>query len=181
MNKTLIVINGEAGSGKDTFVEFCREYSNKHLNIPVNNLHSSDTAKSLLRRIGWNGKKTEGSRKLLADLVDFADSTGYTLGRLKLDVSRLEGVIFYHQRNPKIISEIKKLFEAVLDIDVTTVLVVRDQNNGSNPLEPDRWGIDKGFEYDFIVRNNKNLEDLKACAGTYINYICKRSEENGNK
>lgn len=179
--KTLIVINGEAGSGKDTFVEFCREYANKYLNIPVNNLHSSDTAKNLLRRLRWDGEKTESTRKLLADLVDFSDSTGYTLDRLSLDVSRLDGVIFYHQRNPKIIAKVKEMFSDIPDIDVATVLVVRTQNTGSKPLEPDRWGINKGFEYDFIVKNNKSLEDLRACAGTYIDYICKRSEKDGNK
>ena len=72
MEKKVIIINGTGGSGKDTFVNFCSEFSN------IINISSVDKVKEAAKiLVGWNGEKDEVSRKLLVDLkqlsVDYND------------------------------------------------------------------------------------------------------------
>ena len=63
MKKTIIIINGTGGAGKDTFVSFCAEFE-KVLNISA--VDKVKEAAAIL--VGWNGEKDEVSRKLLVDL-----------------------------------------------------------------------------------------------------------------
>ena len=63
MNKKIVIINGSGGVGKDTFVDFCKEFTN------VRNISSVDKVKEAAKiLVNWNGEKDEKSRKLLSDL-----------------------------------------------------------------------------------------------------------------
>ena len=67
MRKTIIIINGRGGVGKDALIsgisriEFPRR-------IGVMNVSSIDPVKKLAKEAGWNGTKDERSRKFLSDL-----------------------------------------------------------------------------------------------------------------
>lgn len=65
LEKRVIIINGTGGSGKDTFVKFCQEINDK-----VINLSTIDTVKSIAKKMGWKGGKSEKDRKFLSDLKD---------------------------------------------------------------------------------------------------------------
>ena len=63
--KEIVVINGSGGVGKDTFVQFCNEYT------PIMNISSVDKVKEAAKVLaGWNGEKDEKSRKFLSDLKE---------------------------------------------------------------------------------------------------------------
>ena len=52
MEKRIIIINGSGGVGKDTFVEYCSEFTN------VKNISSVDKVKEAAKiLVGWNGEK----------------------------------------------------------------------------------------------------------------------------
>lgn len=164
MKKTLIVINGEAGSGKDTFVQFCQQILGKDA---VKNIHSSDHAKNVLKIMKWNGEKDEETRRLLADLVAFGEKTGFNTSNLYsfLNCSTAK-VVFYHQRDPKVIDKIKNRYWFDDDIEVITLLIDRKLKK----QETDRWGI-KDFEYDYIIKNDTSLIGLLKKAHEFLQKI----------
>lgn len=167
--KVLVLINGKAGSGKDTFVKFCQEIAKvSHSFIPIVNIHRSDNAKNILRSMGWNGMKTEKIRTLLADLVDFGEETGYNNKELFDSISRLGGVIFYHVRDPKTIAEIEEHYWFQENVHCLSLLVTR---NSVTEEEPDRWSIED-YAYGRIVEN-KTLTGLKKEAEEFLNYTWK--------
>ncbi len=65
MANKLIIINGVARSGKDTFIDIF-----KSLNPNTINISSIDKVKELAREMGWDGTKDDKSRKFLSDLKD---------------------------------------------------------------------------------------------------------------
>ena len=156
----LIVVNGFAGSGKDTFCGYCEDHLYRKDKITLIK-HSSDFAKTILFLMGWDGKKTPETRKLLADIVAFGESTGSNLKELFGFIDRNEklDVIFYHERNPKEIKQIVDYYKCDQEITVFTLFVKRDVNEA----EKDRWGI-QNFNYDIEVLNDGTLEDLEKAA-----------------
>lgn len=151
--KLLIIINGEAGSGKDTFIDFCREYKRKYIpELPIHNYHRSDYAKRMLQRMGWNGNKTPEVRKLLADMVDFGETTGFNTTNLYASVINSEGLIFYHIRDPKTIEKVVNHYKGT-STPVLTIFIRRDVDK----VEADRWGKED-YKYDFVISNDKSLD-----------------------
>ena len=51
--KKILVINGMAGAGKDTFVSFLKQYFN------ILHISMVDIAKKAAKDAGWNGEKDE--------------------------------------------------------------------------------------------------------------------------
>ena len=62
MKKQIVIINGSAGVGKDTFVNLVSKY------VPTMNYSSIARINEIAKECGWNGKKTEKDRKFLSDL-----------------------------------------------------------------------------------------------------------------
>lgn len=52
-----VIINGTGGSGKDTFVELCKEYVEKMDNYYIYNRSSVDKIKEAAVIVGWDGSK----------------------------------------------------------------------------------------------------------------------------
>ena len=74
----IIVINGVAKSGKDTFVKFFM----KHSHVTVFEWSSVDTVKAIAApAFGWDGEKDEPGRRFLSDLK--AAWTRYNNGPFK--------------------------------------------------------------------------------------------------
>ena len=62
MEKTVIVINGAGGVGKDTLCEFAEKH------FRVMNISSITPIKEIAAMCGWGGEKTDKARKFLSDL-----------------------------------------------------------------------------------------------------------------
>lgn len=166
MKKLLVLINGESGAGKDTFVEACKKtlHEQHSPTLAVANIHRSDEAKDFLTIIGWDGTRTPKVRKLLADLVEFGEETGHNNIKLYRTVwAFTSGVIFYHSRDIKAIDEIKNFYSKNDGVKVHTVLVKRD---GNCPPEDDRWGV-HNYIYDTVINNNEGLDDLYCRASEF--------------
>lgn len=165
----LIVVNGFARSGKDTFCRYCEDYLYKKDKTTWIK-HSSDFAKTVLYSMGWDGEKTLETRKLLADIVSFGEITGSNLKNLFKFVDKNEKleVIFYHERNPKEIQKIVDYYKCSQDITVLTVFV----NRKVNEIEEDRWNI-CSFGYDVTIMNDETLEELEKCAKYFCDFWLK--------
>lgn len=152
--KKIIVINGIGGVGKDTLCEYVSE------EYRTMNVSSVDMVKYAARALGWNGKKSLGDRKFLAELKKI--SSEYNDGPTKYLISQYEKfkesdceVLFVHIREPE---EIKHFKDQVSD-RVITLLVKRDHmycvygNSADDNVEK--------YDYDYTYHNNYPLGDTK--------------------
>ena len=160
MDKSIIIINGTGGAGKDTFVSFCSEF------VKVLNVSSVDKVKEAAKiLVGWNGEKDEVSRKLLVDLkklsVDYNDApTKYIKSMSDNFKNSDEELMFVHIREAEEIEKTKKLLNA------KTLLITnpRVQLITSN----DSDGKVNEYKYDYYISNDGTLEDLKYKAKQFI-------------
>lgn len=154
--KHIIIINGGAGVGKDTFVEAVRDVHNN----TVLNYSSVDDIKRIAIAAGWDGIKNEKSRKFLSELKVLCDEfNDLTFKSMERAVSRFQSsfykdnsLLFLHIREPKNIERAKEAFNAV------TVLVVRDSVAKITSNQSDASVYE--YDYDFIVDNNHTLDRL---------------------
>lgn len=173
----VVVINGSAETGKDKFVELFSLISKKQ-GYRVKNFSSIDKVKHIAELcFGWNGKKDEKSRKLLADVKhawsEFNDGPfediknridvdiKYSLDKKK-DLSK--NIYFVHIREPH---EIKKIVEYFKDSCVT--LLVRKQNKEVPNNRADT--IVENYNYDYIVENFGTVKELKEKSKDFIKYL----------
>lgn len=147
----LYIINGKAGSGKDTFCKMIWDIIPQWgVDRAVVTLHSSDPAKEALTSLGWNGEKTSEMRQLLAELTKFSQSNGMS-DKMINQYSKAE-VVFFHERDPR---EIARLKSSIYP-EPKTILIKRD----SEQLEFDMWDIEK-YDYDIVIDNSGTLDQLK--------------------
>ena len=71
-SRKVFIINGKAGSGKDTFVNFQKEYARDNYGIEIINISTVDKIKEAAKLLGWNEVKDNRSRKFLSDLKDLS-------------------------------------------------------------------------------------------------------------
>ena len=153
MNKTVLVINGAGGVGKDTLCAMAAE------RFRVENISSITPIKEIAAQMGWNGQKDDKSRKFLADLkrisVEYNDyPTLWAKERYKEFLSSENDVMFLHIREPE---EIKKF---VLATDgVAKTLLVR----GGSRMTKTSYGNAaddsvEQYEYDYYYVNEKSLD-----------------------
>ncbi len=171
LDTCVILINGKAGVGKDTFVNYCKEFVNENnLDVIVENLHRSDLPKKALRLIGWDGNKTIEARELLVKLTDFGENFGMTYDYLVNYLSTLEEgkskLIFYHVRDPESIEKLKNHLRSY-NVWPMTLLITRYTED----IEPDVWGIED-YNYDFKFELN-SLEYSKVSAEAFVESIMK--------
>lgn len=174
----IIVLNGVAEAGKDKFVSFFKEVSEKELR--VKNLSSIDRVKQIAEIcFGWDGKKDDKSRRLLSEMkrvwTEYNDGPFDTINnQIETDIKwaknkgkdTSKNVYFIHVREPEEISKVKKFY----GFDCVTLLVKKDVD-----FIPDNYS-DKNvenFDYDYIVENNKSEKELKKRAKEFLEYIKK--------
>lgn len=159
MKKQIIIINGTGGSGKDTFVEFCKKYCR------VMNVSSIDKIKELARSIGWSdNQKTEKDRKFLSDLKSLvAKYNDMPFISIEKSVKEFENsndeVLFIHIREPE---EIKR---AVDTFHAKTLLIKREGLSNITSNHADAF-VDN-YDYDYCILNT-TLEDLDKQAEIFI-------------
>ena len=155
MNKTVIIINGRGGVGKDTLCECAARH------YKVRNISSVDIIKEIAARYGgWEGQKDATSRKFLADLKQlFADYNDlpfvYQCRQYEEFMRTDEEILFVHIREAQ---EIAK-FKAWVPTACVTLLVRRGE-------ESDAWGNAADdqvaeYAYDYVYENKKPLEEVE--------------------
>lgn len=155
MEKIVVIINGSGGVGKDTI---CKVVENHYETM---NVSSIDPIKRIAIENGWDGKKSEKSRKFLADLkqlfVDYNDlPQQYLAERYEEFLHSKKRIMFVHIREPE---EIRKFKRSVSEKCVT-LLIRRGEkarkawNNSSDD------DVEK-YEYDFYYENCKALGELE--------------------
>ena len=171
MEKQIFVINGSAGTGKDTFVEMVENaLENINKNYWVENYSSVTRVKEIAEICGWNPKvKTEKDRKFLSDLklllteyndLPFKD-LGYVVEGFLHDGFEDSKMLFLHIREPIEISKAVNAFNA------KTILVKRDSviHITSNMADENVFN----YDYDIIIENNGMPEDLQEKANQFVN------------
>lgn len=165
----IIIINGSAESGKDQFVEyFKKNYKNKCFN-----LSTIDKVKKItMKNFGWNGEKTEESRKFLSDVKklwsDFNNGPFEDMIKQiekyqsKLgNKERKNAIYFIHCREPLEIQKFVDKYEK----KCVTVLIKRIDiivpNNDSDKNVED-------FNYTYTIDNNDSKKILKEKAIQFI-------------
>lgn len=158
MKKTVIVINGAGGVGKDTMCSFAAESWN------VKVISAIDPVKKIARMCGWNGEKDEKSRRFLSDLkallIRFNDLPNRYLVRKtgKFLANKKHELLFVHIRES---SEIAKYIgslqadSALYDCRIITLLVTRKGTKKWNNASDDNVN---NYNYDFVYGNDQPLD-----------------------
>lgn len=174
----VIIINGQGGAGKDTFVEFCRKYD---YDTNIANFSTVEYVKRVAKLCGWKGEKTDKSRLLLSNLKDamsqYNDKPYYSVVEAIshmlydyhcYDLSTKDLIIFIHSREPEDIKRWVDTFKA------RTLLIHRSSEEiFTNHADRGVYTID----YDYVVVNNGTLKDLKEKALEFVDKIRKEDWE----
>lgn len=176
MSRTILVlINGHAGVGKDTFVDFCREYAEETHPCRVYNIHRSDAPKIALHSLGWKGEKNESARSLLKHMVDFMEENGILNDyldeqiRAAVKVNSKDIIIFYHVRDPKVMYELMDRYIEEENIFPISLLVKRDLKEQKEPDE--WWGDLETAEYQMTLQLKNGLDSSKMAAQGFIDFL----------
>ena len=179
--KQIFIINGSGGVGKDAFINAVHDQSfepSKNIYINMANYSSVSKVKEIAKLIGWNGSKTEKDRKFLSDLkllttefnnMSLNDMKKYANDFMNYNSRNEEKILFLHIREPE---EIAKAVEEFKEYNAKTILVKRDsvKHITSNMADENVYN----YDYDIVINNNGNIEDLKEKADTFlIDYINK--------
>lgn len=168
----VVVINGPAASGKDTFVEMCRKYPR----WIVHNISTIDYVKHIAAECGWTGTKTPTDRWFLCELKKLLSSyndspyqtVAHMVNELKLNYQNSDEifneVVFIHVREPL---EIKRW---VADYDALTLKVERSDNAMGAQYNTSDMSVDD-YVYDYVVDNDGSLDDLEAQAGNFLHRL----------
>lgn len=157
MKKTVIVINGAGGVGKDTLCDLAAKH------FKVKNISSITPIKNIAKECGWGGEKDDKARKFLSDLkrtlVEYNDyPTTWAIGEYNEFLASDEEVMFVHIREAQ---EIEKFVRGTNGAAKT--LLVR----GGDRMKKTAYGnasddLVEAYDYDFYYVNEKAL-DVAEC------------------
>lgn len=172
--RQVVIINGNGGVGKDTFIDALKRIT-FYGEVEIWNYSSIDKVKEIAKMIGWDGVKDEKSRKLLSDLKvlcdDYNNMTFEAMKKKVLEFNNSDAsLLFLHIREPHNIEVAKKAFDAV------TVLVVRDSVQKITSNASDEHVAD--YEYDFIVDNNSDINQLESEGHRFLQFVNSVMREN---
>ena len=169
----VVIINGIGGSGKDTFVEMCRDVLDAACCL---NISTVDFVKEVAGYCGWDGTKTPENRKFLSDLKRvLTEWNEVPLKKICQEVQAWQGiwigsgnyhkaVVFIHCREPK---EIDKLVYQFHQYDPVTLLIRRGAAESVEQInDSDNSVLD--YSYDYTVYNNHSLSVLRAQAEEFL-------------
>ena len=158
----VIVVNGVAQSGKDSFVDYCID----ELAPNGAKWSSVEFVKDVAKYCGWNGVKDEKGRKFLSDLKDLLtewDDVPWkkveeVFNYIKVECFQYglkdsDFFLFIHSREPKEIERFQREYGAV------TVLIDRAEVEGEQSNHSDEEVMN--FNYDYIIDNNSSLDVLQ--------------------
>ena len=155
MKKLVIVINGAGGVGKDTMCSFAAGA------YRVRNVSSVDPIKAMARMAGWDGDKSDKSRKMLSDLkmlfTRYNDlCLRYITEQYHQFLDSDEQVMFVHIREPEEIAR----FVAVAPRHIKTLLITnsaKEQHVYQNASDDNV----SQYSYDAVYDNKLPLEETE--------------------
>ena len=177
MSKTILVlINGHAGVGKDTFAGFCQTYAEQEKDCRVYNIHRSDAPKEALRTLGWNGNKDTETRILLKHMVDYMEDKGLLNTYLSEQIKAAKTVnnkgnviLFYHVRDPEVMYDLIDDYYEESVVTPRSLLITRDMEK---PKEPsDWWGNLETADYMVKIALPNSLELSQEIAKRFVDFI----------
>ena len=169
----VVVINGIGGSGKDTFVEKCQEILQRACCL---NISTVDFVKEVAEYCGWDGTKTPENRKFLSDLKRvLTEWNEVPLKKICQEVRAWQSIwigsgnyhkatVFIHCREPK---EIDKLLKEFQDYNPVTLLIRRESAESVEQINDSDNSV-LNYSYDYIVRNEGTVDDLKESARVFL-------------
>ena len=157
MTKKVFVINGIAGSGKDTFVSMVGAI------VPTVNYSSVSKIKDAAKMLGWDGEKDDRSRRFLSDLKQL--SAKYNDFPFNCMMKKIEDFLeddiheflFLHIREPQEIGRIVYMIH-----EIQTVLVRNDNVKQVTSNRSDAEVYE--YDYDIIINNSGDLASLNKTA-----------------
>ena len=167
MQKTVIVINGAGGVGKDTLCEMAEQQ------YRTENISSITPIKELAAQCGWQGDKTDRARRFLSDLkrltVRYNDfPTRWLAERYEAFLQSDKTLMFVHIREPR---EIKK-FVAYTKGAAKTLLVrggARLEGRGAYGNRSDD-DVEK-YAYDYYFVNDQPLDKTETAFLSFLKTI----------
>ena len=153
MKKTVIIINGAGGVGKDTLCELASRY------FKVTNVSSITPIKEIARSCGWDGRKDDRSRRFLAELkrlsVEYNDyPTRWATERYGEFLLSDSEVMFVHIREPE---EISKLVVATGG-RAKTLLIRGGERTRATAYGNSADDLVENYSYDYYYVNDKSLD-----------------------
>ncbi len=171
--RKIIIINGGAGVGKDTFVQMCQ-----NVDPTIQNLSSVDYVKEVAHELGWSGEKDEKARKFLADLKQammlYNGAPFYKVFETINDFDR-SCTVFLHVREPDEIELYKNQIIANYD-NVVTLLIRNNRVAAVDTNSADANVTEYG--YDYVIDNNGTLQDLQDSAELFLEVL--KDDRKGN-
>lgn len=168
----IIVVNGYPESGKDTFVNFCRNIVGEAY---CKNISTVDFVKYIAAKCGWDGTKTAKNRKFLSDMKDLLtewNDVPFQKVKKEIDFFRKDlesygvdkhGIVFIHCREPKEIERFEK------ELGAKSVFIDREKSKKKQSNHADSKV--ENHSYTYKIDNNEDLEHLKEGAKTFIKIL----------
>lgn len=175
MKKTIIVINGKGGCGKDTLISYAKKHRDFLLNVS-----SIEPIKALAEQYGYDDKyKTDSHRRALSllkealNLLEEDFTTKYLLGKCKFFVAEYAGdLMFVHIREPeemdKFINGVKRLRANGWAIDNIYTLLIKRQDTDEKTYGNKSDDEVENYEYDYTFINKDGEE--KDCE-RFLDYL----------
>ncbi|MDR1668459.1 MAG: hypothetical protein LBR76_00685 [Oscillospiraceae bacterium] len=160
MKKLAIIVNGKPESGKDFLCDAAIA------KFRARKISSIDPILPIAKLGGWDGVKTQKSRKLLSDLkhafTEFNDlSHQYVLEKYRDFLQSEDSILFVHIRERDQIEAFKQAAEHCVTILIRRPDTERTVGNASDD------GINR-IAYDYIYDNTHGLTDAAADFNTFI-------------
>ena len=171
----IIVINGQGGVGKDSFVGYCGCEEDGIYNLSI-----IDGIKYAAQQLGWFGGKELKDRKFLSDLKDLAaEYNDFPFQHLIAEISIAEKKYrWYHESHNEFICfvharELDDIDRLVYDYGARALIVRSPALEGKygNHADDDVFEVD----YNYVVWNTGDLYQLKDTAERFIAQV--REEE----
>lgn len=169
----IVILNGHAGSGKDSFCEICHE----KLRDYCGSISTIDGIKTLARAAGWLGEKTPEIRKFLCDLKEMTTKLWdyphqQALHDLRVFERNIEiyggdpnkAVVFIHCREPEEIARFKQELGAI------TLFISRDSAKEIEPSNTADANVEN-YDYEYYISNNGTFDELKEKAYEFLDKI----------
>lgn len=176
MAEIVVLVNGRAQAGKDTFVSFVRHELEQKGYYSVYNRSKTDPTREALEKLDWGGNKTDYVRDIMKQLVNFADRTGRNTRYFQSTVDLLSGIVFFHVRDLYSISEYRQIAKKA-GSSVITLFVHRNAAKAKDQ----QWSDLEDYKYDYRVLNNSTLKDLQKEAELFATLLFKRLVAKGDR
>ena len=171
----VVIINGAPRSGKDTFVNLCKE----KLGSFCYNFSTVDFVKEIAKQCGWDGEKTPNNRKFLSDLKDLlTDWNDVPYRNMTQELAKIylmaeqynldhdKFVVFIHCREPEEIARFVK------DYNATSLIIRRPEvEDAIQSNHADRRVFD--YDYKVTIFNDDTIDRLKLSADFFLENLLK--------